>query len=102
MNLCYEEVKNLVEDLRKKDIRYHSIISELEDKQRRIQDEMRRDSETFEKSIKGIQLEMMNFQHSEPKAVSKPETPEEKEGGKRSSGGSRESNTSTTPTHGMD
>lgn len=29
LNLCYEEVKNLVEDLRKKDIRYHSIISEL-------------------------------------------------------------------------
>ena len=65
---------------------------------------MRRDSETFEKSIKGIQLEMMNFQHQEqPKSVGKPETPEEKEGGKRSSGGSRDSNGSSAPTHsGMD
>jgi uncharacterized protein YukE len=69
LNLCYEELKNLVEDLRKKDIRYHSTLSELEDRQRKMQDEMRRDSENFEKNLKGIQLEMMNYQ--QPKS-SKP------------------------------
>lgn len=29
LNLCYEELKGLVEDLRKKDIRYHSTLAEL-------------------------------------------------------------------------
>jgi hypothetical protein len=49
-----------VEDLRKKDIRYHSTLAELEDRQRKMQDEMRRDSESFEKNLKGMQMELMN------------------------------------------
>lgn len=56
LNLCFEELKGQVEDLRKKDIRYHSTLAELEDKQRKLQDEMRKDSEAFEKNLKGIQL----------------------------------------------
>ena len=38
LNLCFEELKGQVEDLRKKDIRYHSTLAELEDRHRKMQD----------------------------------------------------------------
>jgi hypothetical protein len=60
LNLCYEEVKTLVEDLRKRDARHHATLIEVEDKQKRMQDEMRKDSENFEKQLKIIQVNMLN------------------------------------------
>lgn len=38
LNLFYDELKLLVEDLRKRDIKQNSSISELEEKQKRMQD----------------------------------------------------------------
>lgn len=38
LNLFYDELKLLVEDLRKRDIKQNSSISELEEKQKKMQD----------------------------------------------------------------
>lgn len=60
MNLCYDELKTLVEDLRKRDIRHHSHLSDLDDKHRKMQDEMRKGFDDLEKQLKIIQLNLLN------------------------------------------
>ena len=59
------EVKTLVEDLRKRDAKHHATLIEVEDKQKRMQDEMRKDSENFEKQLKIIQVNMLNSSPSQ-------------------------------------
>lgn len=71
-----------MEDLRKKDIRYHSTITELEDKQRKTQDEMRKEFEGFEKNLKSIQLGMITLGSSETRLKTPKDSSEEsKKGG---------------------
>lgn len=71
LNLCYEEVKTLVEDLRKRDAKHHATLIEVEDKQKRMQDEMRKDSENFEKQLKIIQVNMLNSSPSQASNLDK-------------------------------
>lgn len=38
LNICYEELKLLVEDLRKRDIKHHSHLSDLDSKNKKMQE----------------------------------------------------------------
>ncbi|TXI80130.1 MAG: hypothetical protein E6Q39_03005 [Crocinitomicaceae bacterium] len=60
LNLCYEELKLIVEELRKRDIKHHSHLTDLDNKNKKIQDEMRKGLEELEKQIKVLQVEMLN------------------------------------------
>lgn len=60
LNLCYEELKLIVEELRKRDIKHHSHLADLDNKNKKIQDEMRKGLEELEKQIKVLQVEMLN------------------------------------------
>lgn len=44
LHLFFDELKVMVDDLRKKDIKAHSTLSQVEDRQKKIVDEMRKDT----------------------------------------------------------
>lgn len=73
LNLCYDELKLLVEELRKRDAKHHAAMIEVEDKQKRMQDEMRKDSENFDKQLKTVQVNMLNNTSQKEKEIEKEE-----------------------------
>ena len=81
LNLCYDELKLLVQELRKRDAKHHAAMIEVQDKQKRMQDEMRKDSQNFDKQLKNIQISMLNNNNNQK---DKEEEKEEKNEGKKS------------------
>ena len=83
LNLCYDELKLLVQELRKRDAKHHAGMIEVEDKQKRMQDEMRKDSQNFDKQLKNIQISMLNNNNQKDKEEEKEEKNEDKKSPKR-------------------
>lgn len=80
LNLGYEELKMLTDELRKRDAKHHAALIEVEDKQKRIQDEMRKDSDNFDKQLKMIQVNLLNkpSQKEEEKEKEEKSEPQDK------------------------
>lgn len=61
LNLCYEELKDLVSDLRKKDIKNSSHIGDIDDKQKKMMAEIRADTDKMQRDLKNIQISLLNM-----------------------------------------